>query len=215
LIDQNAQGSLLLGSVFIAELTAQYITGPRQNGNGRARIELARGKVYAGAQRRQVMNEEPTKNLPSQSFEERILAEFAAVRAELAAIRGDINRIDSRLTKLEERFDRLEAKVDRLDEKVDRLDARVDHLDGKVDRLGERFEQLDEKVDRRLQETRPIWEAVQAQMGKLDRKEAVQAQMGKLDRKFDLVIKDLYEVRQDHVVLAQRVDQLDRARTTE
>lgn len=141
------------------------------------------------------MNEEPTKNLPSQSFEERVLSE-------LAAIRGDINRLDSRLTKLEERFDRLEAKVDRLDEKVDRLDAKVDHLEGKADRLGERFDQLDEKVDWRLQETRPIWEAVQSQLGKLD-------------RKFDLVIKDLYEVRQDHVVLAQRVDQLERSRPTE
>ena len=111
------------------------------------------------------MSEEPTNNLPSHTFEDRVLSE-------LAAIRGDVNRFDSRLTNLE----------------------------AKVDRLEERFDSLEERVDRRLQETRPIWEAVQAQLGKLD-------------RKFDLVIRDLYEVRQDHVVLAHRVDQLERSRT--
>ena len=64
--------------------------------------------------------------------------------------------------------------------------------------LGERFTALEEKVDRRLQETRPMWEGVQAQVRKLD-------------TKFDIVIRELYEIRYDHVILGKRVDELEKA----
>lgn len=64
--------------------------------------------------------------------------------------------------------------------------------------LGERLTSLEEKVDRRLQETRPLWEAVQAQIRKLD-------------TKFDIVIRELYEIRYDHVILGKRVDELEKA----
>lgn len=63
--------------------------------------------------------------------------------------------------------------------------------------LGERMSTLEEKVDRRLQETRPIWESVQAQIRKLD-------------TKFDIVIRELYEIRYDHVILGKRVDELEK-----
>jgi predicted nucleic acid-binding Zn-ribbon protein len=64
--------------------------------------------------------------------------------------------------------------------------------------LGERLTALEEKVDRRLQETRPIWEGVQEQIRKLD-------------TKFDIVIRELYEIRYDHVILGKRVDELEKA----
>lgn len=70
------------------------------------------------------------------------------------------------------------------------LGERMSALEQKVDRL-------EEKVDRRLQETRPIWESVQAQIKKLD-------------TKFDIVIRELYEIRYDHVMLGQRVDELEK-----
>jgi hypothetical protein len=70
------------------------------------------------------------------------------------------------------------------------LERKVESLDRKVDRL-------EEKVDRRLQETRPIWEGVQAQIKKLD-------------TKFDIVIRELYEIRYDHVILGKRVDELEK-----
>ena len=47
--------------------------------------------------------------------------------------------------------------------------------------LDQRLSALEEKVDSRLKETRPIWEAVQAQLKKLD-------------EKFTLFIRDLYDV---------------------
>lgn len=109
------------------------------------------------------MNEEPTKDLTgSQTFEERVLAEFAAINTQLAAIRGDIAGLDARLTTFEERLTTLE-----------------------------------ERVDARLRETRPIWEAV---MAKIDR----------LDEKFDIVIRDIYDVRTDIHQHTKRLTELER-----
>ncbi len=43
------------------------------------------------------MNEDPTQKLPdSRSFEERVLAELAAIRSEQAATRQDIAALDAR-----------------------------------------------------------------------------------------------------------------------
>jgi hypothetical protein len=71
-------------------------------------------------------------------------------------------------------------------------------LERKVGSLEQKVDRLEEKVDRRLQETRPIWESVQAQIKKLD-------------TKFDIVIRELYEIRYDHVILGQRVDELEKS----
>lgn len=70
------------------------------------------------------------------------------------------------------------------------IGERMSTLERKVD-------SLEEKVDRRLQETRPMWESVQAQIRKLD-------------TKFDIVIRELYEIRYDHVILGKRVDELEK-----
>jgi len=78
------------------------------------------------------MSEDPNKNLPPQSFEERVLAEFA--------------RLNTRLDGLEKRLDGFEERLNRLEKRFDGFDARLTTLE--------------EKVDERLRETRPIWEGV-------------------------------------------------------
>ncbi|MBA3805222.1 MAG: hypothetical protein H0X14_05860 [Acidobacteria bacterium] len=107
------------------------------------------------------MSEDLTRDLPEQTFQQRVLSELAAMRGEmtatrveLTAIRGDIAALDARLTSLED------------------------------------------KVDRRLQETRPIWEGIQEQLRKLD-------------GKFGIVLKEFYEVRYDIAALGKRVEQLE------
>ena len=43
------------------------------------------------------MNEDPTKELPQRrSFEEQVLAEFAALRSEVAALRSDVAALQRR-----------------------------------------------------------------------------------------------------------------------
>lgn len=108
------------------------------------------------------MSEEPTKDLSEpRTFEQLVMAEFGAMRAEfgavniqLTAMRGDIARLDARLTRVEERLSTVE----------------------------ERLSTLEDRVDARLRETRPIWEAVQSSIQRLD-------------KKFDNVIRDLYDVQ--------------------
>ncbi|HEX8458284.1 MAG TPA: hypothetical protein VF656_13365 [Pyrinomonadaceae bacterium] len=70
-------------------------------------------------------------------------------------------------------------------------------LDTRLTGVETRLTVLEEKVDRRLQETRPIWEGVQEQIRKLD-------------TKFDIVIRELYEIRYDPVILGKRVDELEK-----
>ena len=128
------------------------------------------------------MNEDPTKELPQRrSFEEQVLAQLAAIRseaveirthvlAELAAIRGEVAEIRVQQAAM--------AK--------------------NIAALDERVTSLEETVDARLKETRPIWEAVQEQIEKLD-------------QKFDIVIRDLYDVRGDLALHAKRISQLEHA----
>src|SRR2546430_10670143 len=135
------------------------------------------------------MNEDPTKELPQRrSFEEQVLAQLAAIRseaveirthvlAELAAIRGEVAEI------------RVQQAA--MAKNIAGLDERHTSLEG-------RFTALEEIVDARLKETRPIWEAVQGQIEKLD-------------QKFDIVIRDLYDVRGDLALHAKRISQLEHA----
>jgi len=99
------------------------------------------------------MSEDTTRKLNERPFEERIFEELRA--------------INMRLTTLEENFTVLDQKVGALDQKVGALDQKLEALD-------QRVEALDEKVDRRLMETRPIWQAVQSSL------EDIGGQMGEL-----------------------------------
>jgi len=117
------------------------------------------------------MNEDPTKELPQRrSFEEQVLAEFAALRSEVAALRSDVAEIRTQQSAMAKNI----AGIDK------------------------RLTSLEDIVDARLKETRPIWEAVQAQIEKLD-------------QKFDIVIRDLYDVRGDPALHAKRISQLEHA----
>ena len=107
------------------------------------------------------MNEDPTKELPKQSFEDRVLAALTAISAEVAAVRTEQAA--------------LRAQVDAIQVQQGAMARNIIALD-------ERLTSLEEIVDTRLKETRPIWEAVKAQIEKLD-------------EKFDLMIRDLYDLR--------------------
>ena len=97
-----------------------------------------------------------------------MLAELAAIRVEQGAIRTDIAALDSRLATVESRLTTVES----------------------------RLVTLEDRVDSRLRETRPIWEAVQLAIKRLE-------------MKFDNVILDLYELRTNHRMLDKRLKELE------
>ena len=116
------------------------------------------------------MSEDPTKELPGASpFEQRVLAELGALRSDVGALRSEVAEVRARQVAMAQ----------------------------DISALGQRLMSLEEKVDSRLKETQPIWEAVRAQIEKLD-------------EKFNIFIRDLYDVRGDIGLHDKRLGVLER-----
>jgi predicted RNase H-like nuclease (RuvC/YqgF family) len=116
------------------------------------------------------VNEDPTKELPGASpFEQRVLTELAAIRSDVSSLRSEVSEIRTQQM------------------------AMVKNIVA----LDQRLTSLEKRVDSRLKETRPIWEAVQAQIEKLD-------------EKFNIFIRDLYDVRGDLGLHDKRLGLLER-----
>ena len=64
--------------------------------------------------------------------------------------------------------------------------------------LNNRLTSLEEKVDTRLQETRPIWEAV------LSRLDKIETRLDRMEAKLDVFGRDLVETRTDVEMLKKR-----------
>jgi len=114
------------------------------------------------------MNEDTTRELNRSSFEERVLAEFAAVRAEQSAMRAE-------QTAMREEQSAMRAELTLMREIYGHLNARL--------------VALEEKVDRRLQETRPIWEGV------LMRLTGIEAAFEELNYQFKILNGDMLKMR--------------------
>ncbi len=123
------------------------------------------------------MNEDPTKELPGASpFEQRVLAQLGALRREVGGVSGEVGSLRSEVAEIRTQQVAMAKNIAALDP---------------------RLSSLEERVDSRLKETRPIWEAVQAQLKKLD-------------EKFTLFIRDLYDVRGDISLHDKRLGVLER-----
>ena len=123
------------------------------------------------------MSEDPTEESPGASpFEQRVLAELGALRSGVGALRNDVGALRSDVAEVRARQVAMAQSISALDQ---------------------RLTSLEEKVDSRLKETRPIWEAVRAQIEKLD-------------EKFNIFIRDLYDVRGDIGLHDKRLGALER-----
>ena len=62
-------------------------------------------------------------------------------------------------------------------------------INSRMGSLETRLTSLEDKVDARLRETRPMWEAVQAQLKEIDKR------LDTLNRQFKTVLQDSYDLR--------------------
>ena len=113
------------------------------------------------------MSQDLTQNLPN-SFEERVLAEFAA--------------LNNRLTSLDDRMTSLEGRMTSIEDRMTSLEDRVLSIDT-------RLISLEDKVDARLRETRPVWEGV------LQRLTEIEKGLGTLNRHFKTMISESFDLR--------------------
>lgn len=95
----------------------------------------------------------------------------------------------------------------RILERLDSIDMRLTSLDTGLTSLDTRLTSLESKVDRRLQETRPIWEGVLEQLKEVNgRLERVENESKDFRRMFRSAFSDLGRVQDD---LEERVDKLE------
>jgi len=86
-----------------------------------------------------------------------------------------------------------------------------------LENLNGRMITLEEKVDRRMQETRPIWEQVLARLDKVEaRLDKIEARLGKveselysLNRKFRVFYDDIPKLQDKQEDLEERVKKLE------
>lgn len=120
------------------------------------------------------MSEDLTQNLPN-TFQERVFAEFAAMRQEFAGLNSRLDSVDSRLTSLEGRLTSVENRLVSLEDRVLSIDTRSTSLE--------------DKVDARLRETRPIWEGVLARLTEIEKG------LSTLNYQFRTMIREAFDLR--------------------
>jgi hypothetical protein len=77
----------------------------------------------------------------------------------------------------------------------------------RLDSIDARLTTLEDKVERRMQETRPIWEQVLAKLGELENE--MRGGFRKLERQVGLLAEDVLVVRADQRDLEKRVTKLE------
>jgi predicted nucleic acid-binding Zn-ribbon protein len=98
--------------------------------------------------------------------------------------------------------------------RLDSIDSRLNGIDVRLDGLDTRLTALEEKVDRRLQETRPIWEQVLTRIEALEtgfsqfRIEAA-AGFRRLEHQIDILNRNILNVQTDQRELTERVTKLE------
>jgi chromosome segregation ATPase len=119
--------------------------------------------------------------------------------------------------------------------RFDSMNARFDSMDARFDTMDARLTALEDKVDRRLQETRPIWEqvldrltnveerltGVEEQLTKVEerltgvetRLEKVEDEIDALGRKFQVFNRDILKLQNRDDDLAERMDKIEAEHT--
>ena len=136
------------------------------------------------------MSDEPTKDLATRAFQKRVLDEFAAVRAEQAVVRNEISTIRAEQSAMRTDITEIRSEI---------VEIRTQQvvMAKNIGALDHRLTSLEERVDARLKETRPIWEAVQEQLQKLN-------------DKFDILLHEFYDVRAEIKNHGRRITELER-----
>jgi chromosome segregation ATPase len=123
------------------------------------------------------------------------------------------------------RVDRLISLVEESNARLQRVEARMDSLEARMHNVEDgqashrdQLTSLDAKIEKRLQDTRPIWESVQSQLQDLDsRTTRIETELTEfraetatgfrgIDRKIGVLSKNLVDMTADIRELQDRVE---------
>jgi chromosome segregation ATPase len=91
--------------------------------------------------------------------------------------------------------------------RLDSIESRLDNIETRLSNIESRLSELEEKVDRRLQETRPIWEQVLAKLDNLESE--MRAGFSRIEGQVLTLAMDVLDVRTDQRNLKNRMDELE------
>jgi chromosome segregation ATPase len=96
--------------------------------------------------------------------------------------------------------------------------ARFDSMDARFDSLETRLTALEDKVDRRLQDTRPIWEQVLTRLTEVEERltnglKKVGDEVDSLGRKFREFNRDILKLQNRDDDLTERMDRIEAEHT--
>ena len=137
------------------------------------------------------MNEEPTKFSNHDNNK-------------LDVILAHLGSIDGRLITVEQKLDGVETNLNSIGGRLTTVKQKLDGVETNLNSIGGRLTTLEERVDRRLMETRPIWEAVNQRL------DNIESDIRKMHKKVTLFHEDVIEVRVSQRDLENRVDKLEK-----
>src|ERR1044072_4488930 len=104
------------------------------------------------------------------------------------------------------------------DDALRQILARFDSMDARFVSLEARLTALEDKVERRLQDTRPIWEQVLARLTEVEERltkglKRVEDEVDSLGRKFRGFHRDILKLQKRNDDLTERMDRIEAEQT--
>lgn len=100
-----------------------------------------------------------------------------------------VQSIDSRLGNVEDRLGNVEARLGNVEDRLGNVEDRLANVEDRLGNVEDRLGSLETKVEERLKDTRPMWEAVQTQLGEM--RESQDRLRGEMEKGFRLVDRRL------------------------
>jgi chromosome segregation ATPase len=120
---------------------------------------------------------------------------------------------------MESRMESMESRMESMESRMESMESRMESMESRIDSIDARLGSLETKGDERLKDTRPMWEAVQTQLGELRSElkadnEALRHEMEKgfrkLSHKFELHASTLGDLHADWRDHEERRDKLEK-----
>ena len=134
------------------------------------------------------------------------------------SLEDKVDWLISAVRSMDSKVESIDSGVESIHSRVESVDSRVESIHSRVESMDSRLGSLETKVDERLKDTRPMWEAVQAQLAEV--RESQDRLRGEMEKGFRLVDRRLEHLPVEydrlfryHRDLEERVEKIEKQLT--
>jgi chromosome segregation ATPase len=120
----------------------------------------------------------------------------------------NLSKSDDKLDELLGLVRGLEVRMSNFETRLDNFETRLGNVETGVGNLGVRLESLESVVEKRLHDTRPMWETVRSELAEL--RNDIEIGFAKADTKMDSLVRESFETRVEMRQLERRVERLEK-----